>query len=187
MVFDSYESPSYDGYFAISSGPVSDGEGRIYNGAAGIATTPNWAGVPVSGSQYLFIENYTYASSVAKTYALDPGVYSLSYWEGGRGNGGAGEPSTAYGSFTYDLVVDGNVLGTYTTGASGLIDVQRTSGAFTVGGSGTVEVKFQGHAGQPDNMGLFDDLLISAVPEPGTFAMLGIGSLFMLRFKRRRR
>jgi hypothetical protein len=75
--------------------------------------------------------------------------------------------ATTYSATAYDEYVDASWNGTYSGSISG-VDVFNHGGALVEGGSGT-EV-------------LFNDL--SVVPEPSTWAMLGIGGVALLGYRR---
>jgi hypothetical protein len=179
-VFDGYESPAATGaYFAQNNTTFTDSEGRFYSGYTGIGTN-SFGGAPRSGNQFLFIENFQdFEASVAQTYALDPGIYTLSYYEGGR--------EAPFGALSYNLVVDGVVRGSFITdSAGGAPSVLRTIPSFEVGPSGMTTITFQGtEPNDDDNMGFFDDLTITAVPEPAGLALVVLGGGLLLARRRR--
>lgn len=191
-VVDSYEQPTdiRNTYFSTNPNTnngttsVTDSQGRQYRGYAGLGGAGHFGGAPRTGDQFLFIESFQGVNaSVSQTYALDPGEYTLSYYEGGRGELGG-----QYGSFTYDLVVDDVVRGSYTTdNLGGVPDDLRTVPSFTVGAGGTTTITFQGTGNQSDNMGFFDDLTITPVPEPTGLALMGLGGGLLLARRRRGR
>ena len=107
-------------------------------------------------------------------YVRDNG--NVQYYNGSWTDTGAAVPMEQWSTIkqvatvstnTYDLYVNGSFVDTFNNTAYPIL-------------SGVARIHFypQGAAG---NVTLFDDIQITAVPEPATMALLGLGSLIMLR------
>jgi hypothetical protein len=101
-------------------------------------------------------------------------------------------PQITYSQYKSDiLTVAGDYFGTYTPSPVGEVPTDGGS-AWVVPASGQINLDFftansDGGGNEPASDGYADDQVISAVPEPSSFAMVGLGSLLFLMGMRRLR
>ena len=176
-----YQPSSTDWYYSSLSG-VSDGSNPGYGGFCTTGAIPD-------GNQFGFIQEQG-------TFILQPvtfpasGTYTLSYFVGGRLGSLAPWPYGPYGGdTTYDVRLDSTVLVTATTATDS--PMARYETTFNTS-AGTHMLQFLITSapplptGLPDQTALFDAISITAVPEPSTLALFGIGTFALLAYGWRR-
>jgi hypothetical protein len=107
------------------------------------------------------------------------GVYVLSYLEAGRPIAGA-----ATGNLTYDIFLDNTLIHTDTTFSNQVFTPVLVN---FIGAAGSHTLKFEESLIQVagDQTGFFDQIQITAVPEPTTAAVLAAPLFFLLSRRRR--
>ena len=153
--------------------------GWMFEGGSGLAGNNSAFFVSnASGNQAAFIQSA--GSSISQAFDFSGGYFSVSFLAEYRNN---------YGGNTINVSVDGQKLtfggldafspstgSTFSTYQSDLIELAAGQHVLTFAGTSL-----------PDYTTFVDDVSISAVPEPGSLALLAIGALGAASFKRRRK
>jgi hypothetical protein len=162
----------YDGFAAGGNPACSPGawgtQGGVIrsgSGAWGGTTTP-------AGNYYGMLQGAQVLSQTV--VATSNGTLALSWIDANRTNNG--------GAHSYTVSVNGNVLGTYTSGFGGFVAKSATFGGLS-GQSYTIA--FNGIVAG-DTTSFIDNATLAVVPEPATWAMLFAG-FGLVGFAMRRR
>jgi len=163
----------YDGFAAGGNAQCSPNAwgtngGIIRSGSAawGGTTTP-------AGSYFGMLQG---AQTQAQTVvATSNGVLALTWLDANRTNNG--------GAHSYTVTVNGNLLGTYTSGFGGFVAKSAPTFNGLTGQSYTIA--FNGIA-NGDTTSFIDDVALAVVPEPATWAML-LAGFGLVGFAMRRR
>jgi hypothetical protein len=159
-----------------------------FNGTPGIGWT--FAGSGLTGSGTAFnppdFSGYTFnqaaflqgaGSSVSQSITGPAGEWTLSFYLGSRYN------NTTDGNQTVDVNVDGLVVGTFALSTGTPFTLEALSFAAT---SGPHELEFLGTA-SGDHTAFVSGVSASVVPEPESFALIGVGLLGFGLLRRNRR
>jgi hypothetical protein len=160
---------------------VSDPTGTpwtYFSGAGVINNAPVWPVPPaVEGSQVGYIQSAGGSvGSFSQSITLpSTGTYKLDFWIAGRSG-----PSGEGGDLPFDIRIGGTLIG---LGATTTGQPFREHVIVFEAPAGTAELLFQGHEPVPDlnpfhdNTAFFDAMSITAVPEPFSITLLGIGAV----------
>lgn len=193
----SFEAPTPSDFPPTTSGPLySNPPDYVYPGFGGSATYANWtyassAGLinvdnppnawygntppsGYSGDQFAFVQG---SGSLSQTFAASAGSSTLSWLEGSRPDFGC-----CNGLQSYEVLLNGNILGTFSTPN----DQNFLLHSFSVTLLASNTLVFQGLA-TTDSTVFLDQVNLSAVPEPSTWAMMLLGFVGMGFMAYRRR
>jgi hypothetical protein len=178
-----FEATQYGaGYFAYPNATVDNwtysGLSGLINASGGSAWYVGSGPTGFGGDQYAFIQS---TGSISQTFTSGAGLFSLSFLDTGRTS------SCCNGSQTFQVLIDGTVLGTFSTTASGAFALQNipsislTAGQHTLAFDGT-------DPGGGDVTSFIDTVnLTASVPEPSSavlfgLALCGVAGLYRRRF-----
>jgi hypothetical protein len=144
----------------------------------------NWAGAAQQGSNFVELDT-TANSSISQTINIAaPGAYQLSFWYDSRWDYGSSPSDTEMITWTFGTN-NGSVLNNWTTDNTGTW--KHYTGTFNFASAGLVGLTFAA-GGTSDGLGgSLDNVSITAVPEPETYAMLLAGMGLMGTIARRRK
>ena len=176
VINGSFEDPTQTGWGTYSNLPGWTG------GANGIELRNNVEGTAQDGVN--FVELDTGAnSSMSQTITLPgTGLYELSFWYSAR-------PGIGAGSNGLDFNFGGNTGSVlYTTAGGAVNNWQHYTGVFNLTG-GPVTLTFSAAQTSDSLGGSLDNVRVTAVPEPETYAMLlaGLGMMGFIANRRRQR
>lgn len=143
----------------------------------------NAAGTAQDGSNFVELDTSINSSITQMISITAPGTYQLSFWYDSRPDNGTRSKGTnkllwSFGDY------DGSVLSDWTVNTSGVWD--QFSGTFSFAQVGDYGLTFSA-AGLADSYGgSLDNVSVTAVPEPQTYAMLLAGLGLMGAIARRR-
>jgi hypothetical protein len=167
------EPPNYT--YPANGGPPVTLDSWTYAGGSGLINTVNspnaWYGnTPPSGYggvQFAFVQS---TGSVSQTFSAPTGLATLQWLQGSRPDFGAFN-----GNETYQVVLNGNVIGTYTTTSGENFSLETISGVNLLASN---TLTFEGLA-RTDSTVFLDAVAVTSVPEPTTWAMLILGFVAM--------
>jgi len=134
----------------------------------------NFAGVPEDGAYFAFMQsNNGSTSSISQSVTLAGGEYVVSWFAGGRTN--------YSGAANYTVSLGSQIFSGVTTQAQ---PFTATSATATLA-AGTYDLTFSTHTASGDNSTLIDNVSITAVPEPTSWALI-IGGLGLVGANLRR-
>jgi len=174
----SFEDPGFAlpaGSYCYLGGPYDCGS---VNGWSGyfplmLSTSGPWGNPNTpAGDVLIGIQGGSYAE---QTLNLAAGTYTLSWIDAGRGNyGGPTE--------TYQVVVGGNLMSVESVNYG----APWTAKSLTFTATGATVLRFAGQTNY-DATAFIDNVVVTAVPEPGTYALLMAGLGLMGLVARRRK
>lgn len=173
-----------NGSFEELPSPLANGSWTTYSSINGwtasfgsIEVRNNVAGVAQDGNIFVELDSYSNSIMFSQTVTTVPGAaYTLSYYYAPR-------PGIAEGSNGIDLFFNGAPID-YVTGYSNSDDawIQRI---FTVNGTGSDVISFAAVGISDSFGGSIDNVSMTAVPEPATMLLLGLGLIGIAGFRKR--
>lgn len=192
---------SFEDYVVAGTPGVFSGPGYVYPGGTlgswtyggdsglidGDEATTFFGSAPpqgYDGAQYAFVRGDTGFLSQTFTVSND-GAFNLAWLEGSRPKVGDAE-----GEQSYDVYLDGSLLGSFATPTAQDFVLRGLQGPGLVSGS-THTLTFQGTNLDGDDNTVFIDAVsftpMAPVPEPGEWAMIGLGLAITGAVARRRK
>lgn len=173
------EPPNYT--YPANGGPPTTVDSWTYAGGSGLINTLNppnaWYGnTPPSGyvgDQFAFVQS---TGSISQTFSASAGLGTVQWLQGSRPDFGSYN-----GNQTYEVLLNSVAIGTYTTTSGENFALQTISGVNLLGGNNTLT--FEGLA-TTDSTVFLDQVAVTAVPEPATWAMLVLGFVAMALLRR---
>ena len=160
-------------------------DGWAYAGDSGIINvqapnpfnSPNASPTGYDGNQYGFVQT---TGTISQSFNSSGGVFSLSFLDAGR------LAPCCNGSQSFEVLIDDDVVGTFSTTNNGVFAQQMISSISLDAGSHTL--MFEGlDPGGGDVTSYIDNVNLTQVPEPSSFALLGVGLGGIAAFGLRRR
>ena len=165
----------YMAYPPLACGSVVGwtGSGQMILSGSNAWGTPNQLGGahPELGNAIAGLQNTSQLDEVVTGFA--GGTYTLTWSDAGR---------AGYDAHSYDVIVDGNLVGTYLTNAGQAWGTHTLS--LTGLAAGTFSLEFLGQAAR-DGTSFIDNVSVSAVPEPASALLMLAGVLPLLAWRRR--
>jgi hypothetical protein len=182
FVNSSFETPNVGNNFLID--PTGPGVGWNFIGSSGVSGNNSLftQGNPPApdGTQVGILQNVTIFSQVVGGFNAGQ-QYTLSFLAAQRGSGGS-QPSTE----KLQVSVDGNPVGTFQPPGTNY-SAFTTVPLLLTAGSHTFTFTGLGGTTGTDNTAFVDLVTITAIPEPASVVLAGLGSLGLLGLVRRRR
>jgi len=172
-----FSSATGTDYFNGPSGATEDPAATVYNAAA-------LGNLGVNEAVYDY-----YVTSTFEIQGLDPAMqYNLSFYGAHQFNANPVTLYEVYTDNTYTTLVDSTTLNIHQPGSPWLYnqDTIATISGLSPQTGNILYVKFSGDPGSGGGDGYLNALEISLVPEPSTFALLGLGGAALALIRRRR-
>jgi hypothetical protein len=169
-------------YGAVPTDPgsVAGWSGEFVSITSGSGPWGNPSGISgFDGSFGDYVAGVQGDAALSQSVTLSAGTYQLSWFDANRTNGNYDQ--------TYTVKLGSQVLGTYTTHASGDAWKQE-SVTFTTAGGSAQQLTFVGQTQWTwgtDATSFIDNASLTAVPEPTTTALMMFGTLALLARRRR--
>lgn len=172
----SFESPSIPVEDGFQYNP--DGSSWTYGGGISNGTWPaNSCGFVVAGeipdgTQFAFVQQLGNFIETQITIPSD-GNYFLSYYAGGRVN----NAWNFGGNTSYEVYLDSALLDSGTTTTSAPLTLRDPEQFYANAGDYTLKFLVSAVYGRSDQTAYFDNISITAVPEPGVLSLLLLGGI----------
>jgi len=170
---------------SFEANPIANGHWGIYNNLAGWSGTPNIelrnnvAGVAESGTNYVELD--TYGNSAITQTITGTGLVNLSFWYAARPHTVAGTNTLGFSlGDLNDTVLD--VAGNTTSSHFW----QQFIGQADLGTSGSAVLSFYALGNNDSYGGSLDNVSVTSVPEPASYALF-LGGLGLMGWMSRRR
>ncbi len=180
----SFEATQYGaGYYAYPAATLDSWTytlgGGILNASAGSAWYIGSGPSGFDGDQYAFLQGT--GSTISQNFTSGDGAFELTFLDAGRSFFGPYN-----GDQTFQVWIDGNLLGTFSTVSNSNFALQAINNIDLTAGSHTLMFLTLNPLGG-DETAFVDNINLTEVPEPATIALFGAGLIgFGLLYRRRR-